>query len=87
MYYCYILKSIQDQGLYIGYTQNVSLRLQEHHSGNVRSTKSRRPLKLIFYAAFLSKYDALAAEKYYKTTAGHKRIQRMLAHTLPQEIT
>jgi len=80
MYYCYILQNEKDGGLYVGYTKNLKERVEQHNHGKLPATKPRRPFELIFYSAFTNKYDALESEKYYKTIAGRRRIQRMLAN-------
>ncbi|MAG44459.1 hypothetical protein CL633_01050 [bacterium] len=46
--------------------------------GEVVSTKPRRPLKLIFYEAYLNRKDALRREKYFKTTKGKVSLRLML---------
>lgn len=82
MYYVYILQSLKDNGLYIGYTDNLKRRLKEHQEGKSFATKGRLPFVLIHYQAFVSQKDALETEKYLKTTRGWERIHRMLANTL-----
>jgi len=69
-YYAYVLKSIKDKKLYTGYTNNLKLRFEQHQKGLVKSTKDRRPLKLIYYEARLSRQDATHREKYLKTYLG-----------------
>lgn len=66
-YYVYVLQSAKDKNFYIGYTNNIKNRIQEHNSGHVESTKRRIPLKLIYREGCLSKKDALKREKYLKT--------------------
>ena len=82
MYYVYILQSLKDRGLYIGFTTDLKKRFQEHQKGKSIATKSRIPFKLIHYQAFVDKNDAISAEKYLKTTRGWERIHRMLENTL-----
>ena len=82
MFYVYILQSQKDKGLYIGYTDNLKRRLNEHQDGKSLATKGRIPFKLIHYQAFISQKDALETEKYLKTTRGWERIHRMLENTL-----
>lgn len=82
MYYVYILQSLKDKGIYIGYTDNLKRRFTEHQVGISLATKGRRPFKLIHYQAFVSQKDALSTEKYFKTTRGWERIHRMLEDTL-----
>lgn len=43
-YYTYELKSLKDNKFYVGYTQNVKLRFEQHNKGLVDSAKGRRPL-------------------------------------------
>ena len=59
MYYVYVLLSKKDKDFYVGFTDNVNRRLKDHNSGKVPSTQARRPFKLIYYEAHLSKKDAL----------------------------
>ena len=66
MYYVYILNCF-DKKIYTGFTSNLRQRYQQHCDGKVQSTKNRRPLKLVYYQAFLSKTDALKEEKYLKS--------------------
>jgi putative endonuclease len=84
VYYVYILQSLKDKGLYIGYTSDLKRRIKEHFSGKSFATKSRLPFKFIHYEAFENQTDALEAEKYLKTTRGWKRIHRMLKNSLVQ---
>jgi putative endonuclease len=67
MYYTYILKSEKDKRLYIGYTSDLKKRFFQHNNGEVTATKNRRPLKLIYYQAFLSETDARREERYLKS--------------------
>ncbi|MBU1888044.1 MAG: GIY-YIG nuclease family protein [Candidatus Omnitrophica bacterium] len=78
MYYVYVLKSHRDSLLYIGYTTDLKNRIYHHNEGLVLATKHRRPLKLIFYEAFISKDDAKRRENYLKTTKGKSTLKIML---------
>jgi putative endonuclease len=62
MHYVYILKSLKDNGLYIGFTADLKKRFKEHNNGKTRSTKSRIPFKLVYYEAFTDKTDARKRE-------------------------
>lgn len=81
-YYTYVLKSIKDKELYIGWTPDIRNRFKEHNSGYVTSTRSRRPFKLIFYEAFLNKKDAVLREKFFKTGWGRRHLKLALSNTL-----
>ena len=82
MYYTYILFSLKDNKLYIGYTNNLKRRFKQHSSGLVEATKHRLPLKLIHYEYFLSKDEAKQREKYLKGGNGRKEIKVLLFKTL-----
>jgi putative endonuclease len=69
--FTYILKSLKDQGIYIGSTRNLTDRYYSKHlKGRVQSTKSRLPLMLIYFEEFDSYSEAYKREKYLKTGAG-----------------
>ena len=78
MYYVYVLKSLKDKKLYTGSTNNLVERLKRHNKGLVEATKYRRPLKLIYYEACLSRKDAMRREIYLKTSWGKRYIKSRL---------
>lgn len=82
MFYTYVLFSLKDRKLYIGSTANLQNRFKRHNSGEVISTKYRRPLKLIFYEVFLTSAEAKSREVYLKSGAGRKNLYQMLKVTL-----
>ena len=79
-FYTYILQSIKDGEHYIGYTSNLKRRIEEHSKGLTKSTKIRRPFKLIYYEACLDQRDAKQRERYMKTTAGRRFQVKRLKH-------
>ena len=70
MYYTYVLQSERDGKFYVGFTQDLKLRFEQHNKGLVESTKDRSPLQLIYYEACIDKDDATKREKYFKTYYG-----------------
>ena len=66
MYYVQILKSLKDNKLYIGYTNNLLRRIKEHNSKLNQSTKSRAPFKLVYYETYHNKQDATKRESNLK---------------------
>jgi len=77
-YYVYVLRSKQDKKNYIGYTSDLRKRVNEHEQGLTTSTRSRRPLVLIYYEACLSKEDAKRREYYFKATGGRRFLAKRL---------
>jgi len=78
MYYTYVLLSEKDGKRYVGYTEDLKLRFEQHCKGQVESTKHRRPLKLIYYEACLEQADAKKREKYLKTHYGRLFLRNRL---------
>jgi putative endonuclease len=69
MYYVYILKSLKDDKLYIGDTNNLLRRIKEHNSKLNTSTKFRTPFKLVYYEAYYNRQDATKRESNLKLHA------------------
>lgn len=79
VYYVYIIQ-LKDKTYYHGYSHNLKERLLIHEKGLVSSTRNLRPIKLVFYASFISKTKALEFEKYLKTQSGYAfRNKRLIA--------
>lgn len=65
-YYFYVLECA-DGTFYGGYAANVQKRLAVHNSGKgAKYTRSRRPVKLIYFEAFETKSEAMRAEYKFK---------------------
>jgi len=77
-YYIYVLQSRKDNKFYVGFTENLKSRFEQHNKGNVISTKDRRPLQLVYSEACLDKHDAMHREKYLKTYHGKQFIHSRL---------
>ena len=82
MYFVYILRSVVNQKLYVGFSEDIDERLKAHNCGDVISTKTHRPWKRIFHECYTNKADALRREHYLKTTAGKRGLKIMLQETL-----
>lgn len=77
-YYVYILQSLNNDSLYIGYTVDLRKRFKEHNRGLNFSTKPYKPWQLIHYEAYLNENDAKRREKYLKSGQGSRLLKRML---------
>jgi len=77
-FYTYVLLSFKDNEYYIGYTNDLKRRIEEHNVGKNFSTKSRMPLKLIYFEACLNEDDAKQREKYFKSTIGRRYLSKRL---------
>ncbi len=67
-FYVYILKNkdINSNRLYIGSTNNLEKRLEEHRNKKVFSTRRFPDFELVYYEAYISESDARMREKRLK---------------------
>ncbi|MBI4033223.1 MAG: GIY-YIG nuclease family protein [Candidatus Blackburnbacteria bacterium] len=84
-YYAYILRSLKNQNLYIGYTSDLRKRFKKHNNGENLATRPFRPYNLIFYEAFLNRVDAKRREKYLKSGYGRRTIKKLLVKYFSRE--
>lgn len=77
-YFVYILQSLKNNSLYIGYTSNLRKRFKEHNEGKSAATKPFIPYKLIFSESFLNRIDAKHREVYLKSGYGRRSVKIML---------
>ena len=75
MSYVYILLSLKDNKTYTGSTNNLEPRFKQHNSGEVKSTKGRTPLRLIYKEEYPNKYQAFNREQHFKTAWGRRQLQ------------
>jgi putative endonuclease len=66
MYYLYILKSLKDDGYYIGETENIIKRIKDHNSGKTKSIKHRIPFRLKYTEEFITKTECRKKEIFLK---------------------
>ena len=66
MSYTYVLRSLKDNKLYIGSTNNLTQRLKEHNNGCNKSTRHRRPFTLVYFEKFDTIEEARFREKLFK---------------------
>lgn len=85
-YYIYVLLSLKDQKLYIGYTTDLKRRISEHTYGKVISTRHRLPFKLIHYEYFTNIDDAKAREVFLKSGFGRTQLKEALKRTISEYI-
>lgn len=69
MYYVYVLKSEKDGTTYIGSTQYLERRIEEHNKGKTKSIKHKLPVILVYYEAYLTKTLALKRENKLKNNS------------------
>lgn len=79
-YDVYIIQSQLDSSYYIGYSNNVQLRLERHNLGLTKSTKAKRPWKIVYSEHYDSKTKALQREREIKRMKSRIYIERLIEH-------
>ena len=83
MNYTYVLEC-RDGSLYTGWTNDLEKRIRDHNDGRgAKYTKSRRPVRLVYFEAFETKKEAMAREYEIKHMSRQEKIG--LIARMPQE--
>ena len=84
MFYIYILESSVDGHFYVGHTDNVNRRVEEHNSSDHPTyTSKHRPWKLLVaYEVSPDRGIAMQAEMFIKKQKSRKFIQKIAAKTI-----
>ncbi len=77
MFFVYILKSSKDCKYYIGSTENLERRLEEHNRGKTLSTKNRAPFCVVYYEVFYTKIEAINRERQIKKYKGGQAFKNL----------
>jgi len=78
MFYVYVIKSLKDGKIYVGHTNDLKERIGQHNGGQVKSTRLRKPFKLIYYESSNILEDAVRREKSLKTGFGRRYLKNRL---------
>jgi len=78
MFYAYVVKSLNHDYYYKGHCQNITVRLQQHNSGMTKSLKPYLPVQLVYFETFQTAAEAVQREKYFKTAAGRKYLEKQM---------
>jgi putative endonuclease len=78
MFHVYVLRSKDKKFNYTGQCKDLKKRISEHNKGKVKSTKPYLPLELVHSEILNSREEAVAKEKFYKSSKGRKIIKKIL---------
>ena len=70
MFTTYAIRSISRNYTYIGLTNNLVRRLNQHNKGYNRTTKPYKPFQLIYTKEFKTRTEAREHEKFLKSAKG-----------------
>ncbi|HCO93767.1 MAG TPA: endonuclease [Phycisphaerales bacterium] len=86
LYYVYILQSLKTSKLYIGHTDNLARRFEEHNTGRGgKYTRQNGPWKLVHSENHPNRSSAANRERYLKSTRGSQE-KKKLASTVKRNI-
>ena len=72
--YTYLLRC-SDETLYCGWTDNIEKRLAAHNSGKAsKYTRSRLPVKLVYFETFDTKQEAMSREARIKQLSRREKL-------------
>lgn len=77
MGYVYVILC-SDGSYYVGSTKRIENRIKAHKQGNVKYTKTKLPIKLVFVKKFNTYNDAFIFEKRIKSWKKRKSVEKML---------
>ena len=78
MFYVYAISSKVKNYIYVGLTNNFERRLDEHNSGQNKTTRPYKPYKLILVEKFETRLEARLREKYLKSGIGKEFLKRII---------
>ena len=78
MYYVYILRSLDKNVFYKGFTDNLERRLKQHNSGYCQTTRNLVPLELVYVQICETRGEARNLERYLKSGSGREIIQELI---------
>src|SRR3989338_3788686 len=82
-WYVYILMC-RDRRRYVGSTADLHRRLHAHNAGYVRSTRMRRPVRVVYYEIFGVRAEAVRREQQLKNGKTRKTIIERLISVFDQ---
>ncbi|MCX6793592.1 MAG: GIY-YIG nuclease family protein [Candidatus Gottesmanbacteria bacterium] len=79
MHSTYILRSKKDNRYYIGSTDNLEKRLQQHNSGRSPYTKGKGPFVLAYKEDFITRSEAKQREYYLKSLKSRIALEKIMS--------
>jgi len=77
-YYIYIIRSEKDKSYYTGLTKNLGRRLKEHNRSDTKTTRSKKPWRLIYSKKLTDRKEARKREKFLKSGVGRELRNKLL---------
>lgn len=78
MYYFYAIRSLKNQSIYKGISDDFAHRLIQHNAGKCASTRPYIPYSLVYVEECEDREEARDREKYYKTGYGRSALKEII---------
>ncbi len=78
MYTVYIMQSEKDFSYYIGHTDNLARRLEEHNRGKNKYTKNKIPWKTVYKEFFSTRSEAMKRELKLKRMKSREYLEKTI---------
>ena len=77
VFFVYAIKSLNRNYIYVGLTDNIERRVNQHNSGRSKTTKPYLPFKLILTEQYPTRSAARVREKYLKSGIGKEYLKTL----------
>ena len=78
MYCVYSIKSRGKNYIYVGITNDIERRTNEHNKGWVKTTRSFAPFKTVLVEKYPTRIEAREREKYLKSGCGKEYLKNII---------
>jgi len=78
MFFVYAIKSSNRNYIYVGITNNIERRFNEHQTGLNKTTAPYKPFILFYNENFPTRIEARTREKYLKSGVGKEFLKQIL---------
>ncbi|MEL7001174.1 MAG: GIY-YIG nuclease family protein [Bacteroidota bacterium] len=77
MFYTYAINSLTRNYIYVGLTDNIERRVNEHNTGKNKTTRPYKPFEIIYSKEFSTRQEARMHEKYLKSGSGKEYLKTL----------
>ncbi len=69
-FFFYVIQSEIDGSFYRGHAEDLHYRVKKHNNAESRSTKAKRPWRLVYFEKFSTRSEAFKREQFLKSPKG-----------------
>ena len=83
MYSVYAIASVNKKYVYVGFSADMSARLNRHNNGYEKTTKPYAPFVIVFSESFETRIQARLKEKSLKSRSGKRFLYQLIRQNFP----